>query len=155
MSDAVYEALAYAMRYWFIAVAVGILIAMVMASYREYKEKRQIRSELSQFSGYLEIIAGPEEFVGDRFGIRPEMNTVGSSPDEDIMLPDGSVAPVHAFLYMEGDRLILEPHSLRHVTQINGRRAVRKHELKTGDVVTVGDISFAVYIRRKRVGYDH
>lgn len=40
MSTAVYEAVAYALRYWFIAVAVGILIAMIVASYKEYKEKR-------------------------------------------------------------------------------------------------------------------
>ena len=155
MSNAVYEALAYAMRYWFIAVAVGILVAMIVASYREYKEKRQVRRELKQFSGYLEIIDGPPEFIGDRFGIREEMNTIGRSAEEDIVLPDPSVAPVHAFLYMENDRLILEPHAHSGTTRINGRLAMRRHALKTGDVVTVGDVSFAVYIRRKRLGYDH
>lgn len=155
MSNAVYEALAYAMRYWFIAVAVGILIAMTVASYREYKEKKQVRSELSQFCGYLEIVDGPEEFLHDRFGIRAEMNTIGRSPDEDIVLPDATVAPVHAFLYMENDELILEPHGRGGETKINGRLALRRHKLKTGDVVSVGDVSFAVYIRRKRLGYDH
>lgn len=155
MSNAVYEALAYAMRYWFIAVAVGVLIAMIVASYREYREKRQVLSELSQFHGYLEIVGGPEEFIGDRFGIREEMNTIGSSPDEDIVLPDRTVAPVHAFIYMDGGNLILEPHAAPGTTKINGRLAVRRHALKTGDVISVGDVSFAVYIRRKRLSYDH
>lgn len=151
MSNAVYEALAYAMRYWFIAVAVGILIAMVVASYREYKETRQVRSELSRFQGYLEIVGGPEAFIGDRFGIREDSNAIGSSPDCEIVLPDDTIEPIHAFLYMDNGNLILEPRGPGGSTKINGRLAVRRHALKTGDVVSVGDVSFAVYIRRKRL----
>lgn len=154
MSTPVYEAFSYAMRYWFIAVALGILIAMIVASFREYREKQTIKSELSQFLGYLEIIDGPESFVGDRFGIR-EMNRIGSADEGDIVLPDVTVQPTHAFMYMEGDKLILEPHTRLGATTINGRVAIRRHVLKTGDVVGIGDVQFAVYIRRTRLAYDH
>lgn len=154
MSTPVYEAVAYTMRYWFIAVACGILIAMIVASYRTYKEKKTVKTELSRYLGYLEIIGGPDEFLGDRFGIL-EMNQIGSDESADIILPDSSVAPVHAFLYMDNGDLILEPHVKNARTQINGRTAIRPHMLKTGDVIAVGDVEFAVYIKRTRLGYDH
>lgn len=154
MSAPVYEAVAYTMRYWFIAVALGILIAMITASYKTYKEKKTVKSELSRYLGYLEIIGGPEEFMHDRFGIL-EMNQIGSAEDGDVVLPDESVAPVHAFLYMENGDLILEPHEKRAATKINGRTAIRPHALKTGDVISIGDVQFAVYIKRTRLGYDH
>lgn len=152
MTSAVYEAVAYAMRYWFIAVVVGTLIAMIYISYKEYKEKKTVRTELDQYIGYLEIVGGPEQFIGDRFGIR-ERNWIGRSKKDDIVLPDETVAQSHAQLYMDGDRLILEP-GVRGSTKINGRRAVRRHALKTGDVFSIGDVDFAVYIKRTRVGLE-
>lgn len=153
MTSAVYEAISYAMRYWFIAVVLGTLIAMIYISYKEYREKKSVRSELDQYVGYLEIVGGPEQFIGDRFGIRPR-NWIGRSKRDDIVLPDASVEQSHAQLYMDGDRLILEPGA-RGSTKINGRRAVRRHALKTGDVFSIGDVDFAVYIRRTRVGMEH
>lgn len=141
------------MRYWFIAVAVGILIAMIAASYKEYKEKKIVKSELSQFLGYLEIVRGPREFIGDRFGIR-ENNTIGRSDSSDVVLPDPSVARTHAFLYWDRGDLVLEPAGREGETKINGRLAIRRHVLKTGDVVSIGDVDFAVYIRRNRL-YDN
>ncbi len=152
MDQMVYEAIAYAMRYWFIFVVLGILVAVIYISYREYTEKKYVKGTMSRYLGYLEIVGGPGEFVGDRFGIR-EKNTIGSSKKCDIMLPDSTVLKTHALLYMEGDDLILSPTGHSN-TKINGRRATQKHTLRTGDTVSVGDVDFAVYIKRTRVQYD-
>ena len=91
--------------------------------------------------------------MGDRFGIR-EQNTIGSSKKSDIMLPDSTVLKTHALLYWEGEDLMLSPTG-NSDTKINGRRATQKHMLRTGDTVSIGDVDFAVYIRRTRVQYDH
>ena len=91
--------------------------------------------------------------MGDRCGIR-EQNTIGSSKKSDIMLPDSTVLKTHALLYWEGEDLMLSPTG-NSDTKINGRRATQKHMLRTGDTVSIGDVDFAVYIRRTRVQYDH
>ncbi len=147
-----YEAVAYAMRYWFIFVVVGILIAVIYISYKEYKEKKYVKGTMSQYFGYLEIVGGPPEFLGDRFGVRRQ-NTIGSSRKSDIMLPDNTVQKNHALLYMKQEDLVLEP-TAKAATQINGRRATTAHRLKTGDVVSIGDVDFAVYIKRTRLNHD-
>lgn len=152
MTTAVFEALSYAMRYWFIAIAVGVLIAMIRISYKEYKDKKSVRSELSQYIGFLEIVGGPESFIGDRFGIR-EISVIGRSTHDDIVLPDPTVEPSHARLYFMDGNLVLEP-GRRGDTTINGRRAINRHALKTGDVLGIGDVDFQVHIRRRRVGDD-
>ncbi len=147
-----YEAVAYAMRYWFIFVVIGILIAVIYISYKDYREKKYVKGAMSNYFGYLEIVGGPQEFVGDRFGVRVQ-NTIGSSRKSDIMLPDDTVMKNHALLYMDGEDLVLAPAN-RSDTQINGRRATTAHRLKTGDTLSIGDVDFAVYIKRTRLSDD-
>ncbi|HBU12540.1 MAG TPA: hypothetical protein DEB31_07380 [Clostridiales bacterium] len=152
MDGAIYEVAAYALRYWFIFVIVGILIAAIYISYKQYHEKKYVKGAMSRFFGYLEIVGGPEEFIGDRFGVR-EQNTIGSAQHTDITLPDPSVLGLHAQLSYEQGDLVLSPQP-KSDTKINGRRAAQSHKLKTGDVISIGDVDFYVYIRRTRVGHD-
>ncbi|MDL2237445.1 FHA domain-containing protein [Christensenellaceae bacterium OttesenSCG-928-K19] len=152
MDGAIYEVAAYAMRYWFILVIVGILVASIYISYKQYNEKKYVKGAMSKFFGYLEIVGGPEEFIGDRFGVR-EQNTIGSSQHADIILPDKTVLATHALLYVEEGDMILSPTS-RSDTRINSRRAINQHKLKTGDIISIGDVDFYVYIKRTRIGND-
>lgn len=153
MTTGIYEAFAYAMRYWFIAVAIGILIAMIRISYKEYKSKKQVRTELSRYIGYAEIVGGPDEFIGDKFGLG-QVTTIGRSRRADIVLPDETVAGLHCELTFDTRDLIVQPLDGAEI-RINRRRAVRPHAIKTGDVISVGDVDLAVYIRKTRVGYEH
>jgi len=145
-----YDAIAYAMRYWFIFVVLGILIAMIVISVREVREKRQALTEIGRYIGYLEIVGGPEEYWGDRFGLR-EQNMIGSGGLADILIP--TIAKTHAHIYRQDEDLIFEPERGR-VTKINGRRATNPHILKTGDVVTLGDVDLRVYLKRTRLHDD-
>ena len=88
--ESAYEVAAYALRYWFIAAVLVILIAVIYISYKEYQQKKFVMTEISQFGGYMKIIGGPREFIGDRFGLR-ENNTIGSDSRCDIVLPDRTV----------------------------------------------------------------
>lgn len=150
MSSAMYDAIAYAMRYWFIFVVLGILIAMIVISVREVREKRQALSEVGSYLGYLEIVGGPDEYWGDRFGLR-DQNMIGSGGLADILIP--TIAKTHGYIYRQGEDLIFEPETKR-VAKINGRRATNPHALKTGDVVTLGDVELRVYLKRTRVRDD-
>lgn len=148
-----YEVAAFALRYWFIAAVLAILIAVIYISYKEYQQKKFVMSEIGQFGGYVKIIGGPREFVGDRFGLREE-NTIGSDARCDIVIPDQSVKHNHAVIFREGDDFYLEP-AQKAPTKINGRRATTAHKLKTGDSVSFGDVQMRVYFKRTRIGNDH
>jgi hypothetical protein len=67
------------------AHVVGVLVALIFISYKEYREKKYVKGAISKFFGYLEIVGGPEDFLGDRFGIR-DQNTIGSSRKADIVI---------------------------------------------------------------------
>lgn len=152
--ESAYEVAAYALRYWFIAAVLAILIAVIYISYKEYQQKKYVMSEIGQFDGYAKIIGGPREFVGDRFGLREE-NTIGSDARCDIVLPDQTVRRNHALIYREGDNYYLQPAE-KAPTKINGRKAVNAHKLKTGDALSFGDVEMRVYFKRTRIGnHDH
>ena len=151
--DAAYEVVAYALRYWFIAAVLVILIAVIYISYKEYQQKKFVMSEISQFGGYAKIIGGPEEFIGDRFGLRAE-NTIGSGASCDIVLPDRTVAATHAVIFQDGDDYYLKPID-KAPTKINGRLAINTHKLKTGDAMSFGDVQMRIYFKRTRIGNDN
>jgi hypothetical protein len=152
MTSVMYDAVAYAMRYWFIFVVLVILIALIVISARQIKEKKYAMTELGKYFGYVEITDGPKTLIGDRFGLR-EDNLIGSGGNADIMITGAGLARSHAQIYMEGDVVIFAPEKKR-VAQINGRRAVNPHAIKTGDVLSLGKVEMLVYLKRKRLKDD-
>lgn len=153
MSGSVYEVVAYIMRYWFVFAMFVILVAVIYASVSEYKQRKYVMAEVGQYVGYLEIESGPEELIGERLGIREE-NTVGRLARSDISIDDYSVARTHALLYKKGEDLFLSPLA-RAVTMVNGKKIARPQVLKTGDVVTLGEIDARVFIKRMRLQNDY
>ena len=149
MSGSVYEAVAFAMRYWFVFVMFVILIAVIYASVSEYRQRKYIMEEVGQYVGYLEIKSGPEEIIGDKHGIRLE-NTVGRLAKSDIFIDDFSVAKTHALLFKKEDDLYLSPLG-RAETMVNGKKILKPQILKTGDIITLGEIDLRVFIKRTRL----
>ena len=153
MNGSVYEAVAFALRYWFVFVMFIILIAVIFASVNEYRQRKNIMSEVDQYVGYLEIESGPEDFIGDRHGIKVE-NTVGRLPKSDICIEDYSVSKTHALLFKKDDDLIISPIG-KSATFINGKKITNPQILRTGDVLTLGEIDAKVFIKRTRLQNDY
>lgn len=149
MNGSVYEAVAFTMRYWFVFVMFVILIAVIYASVSEYRQRKYIMEEVGQYVGYLEIKSGPEDFIGDKRGIKLE-NTVGRLAKSDICIDDYSVAKTHALLYKKGDDLFLSPVA-RAATMVNGKKILKPQILKTGDIITLGEVDARVFIKRTRL----
>ena len=147
MPEAYYDAIAFAMRDWFILVAGLMLLALILVSRSEYRARKAVMGEVGAYVGYLEVIGGADDVLGERIGIMNE-NTVGSARQADIVINDASVQKSHAMIYKKGDKLILTPLQ-KGMTKINGRRAVRPHELFTGDRVSFGNIETLVYVKPK------
>ncbi len=153
MSGSVYEVVAYAMRYWFVLAACVILFAVIWSSVSEYRQRKNILEEVDSYVGYLEVTAGPEGWIGNRLGIRPE-NTLGRSAKNDICLDDHSVAKLHAKVYKTGDDLVISPME-KAETQVNGRAIGGPQVLRTGDMILLGGISLRVFIKRTRLQNDY
>ena len=149
MNGSVYEAVAFAMRYWFVFVMFVILIAVIYASVSEYRQRKYIMEEVGQYVGYLEIKSGPEDFIGDRHGIKVE-KTLGRLAKSDICIDDYSVAKTHALLFKKGDDLFLSPMG-RAATMVNGKKILKPQILKTGDMITLGEVDARVFIKRTRL----
>lgn len=147
MNSEVYGAVAFVMRYWFILVIGLMLVAVVVASVSEYKQRKQVIGKVSSYVGYIEIVSGPASVLGTRIGVTTE-NLVGSSRNADIYITDPSIAKNHAMLAMKEGALILTPMASAP-TKINGRRAAKAHQLFTGDIVSFGNVDVYVYIRQE------
>ena len=153
MTPAVYEAVAFGMRYWFIIAIAVILVAVILISVKEYRTRKEAFTRVNAFSGYLEIVAGPDDLIGEKFGICEE-NLIGSAENSDIRVDDESVRHVHASLYIENGSVFLNPLD-ESDTYINGRQIFTAEVLRTGDLVGVGDIDMCLHLKRKRVRDDY
>jgi len=153
MASAIYDAVAFGMRYWFILIIGIMLLTLILVSNREYRERKAVMGEVGQYIGYLEIIGGADDVLGERIGIMVE-NMVGNSRNADIMILDPSVARNHAMINRREGRLMLVPLE-NAMTKINGRRASRAHQIFTGDRVSFGNIEALVYVKGQEEDHDH
>ena len=153
MSPSVYEAIASAMRYWFILAMAVVLIAVIVVSVKEYKVRKSVLSRMAVFLGYLEIVKGSEDLIGEKFGICDE-NTLGSAYGCDICLPDKGVKKKHALVYYRDGGIFIQPLG-RCVVLVNDELVRDAYALKTGDIISLGSIELRVFLKRKRVGNDY
>lgn len=145
MLYSIYKVLAAGMKYWFLCLAVLIVMLLISVSKKEYRERRAVLGEIGQYVGYLEIVGGLPEAQGMRIGVARD-NTIGSGRSADIVIRHSSVQRAHALLYMQNGKLILSPLA-KGITQINGRQANQAYAVHTGDVISFGRVETRVFIR--------
>ena len=73
---------------------------------------------------------------------RGEKKTIGRSPQADVVIDEPSLSRVHAAVKMsaDGDLSVEDLGSTNGVFM--GGMKIRKHQLKNGDVILVGDAQF-------------
>ena len=153
MNSSVYEAFAYAMRYWFVFVIFVVLVAVIYVSYKEYKQRKVAKEEIENYLGYVEVVSGNDDILGLRYSFKEE-NTIGRSQNADIFIDDKSLYKSHALLYEKEGDIYLTPLG-RAKTFVGGRKIIKGIKLKTGDIVTLGNVSLRVFIKRKRISDDY
>jgi predicted component of type VI protein secretion system len=67
-----------------------------------------------------------------------ERLTVGSAPDNDLVVEEVSVSRVHALLHQLNGGWFIEDCGSRNGTSVNGRQLTSMHPLRTGDEVRLG-----------------
>jgi len=89
------------------------------------------------------LIIKSGQFTGKEFELQPGVNTVGRGPDNTISIPEPSVSTFHCELHLADIGLAVHDHNSTNGTFIN-KQAVVKGMLQTGDMLTLGDVDFAV-----------
>ena len=89
---------------------------------------------------------------GTMHPLMEEVTTVGRTPSNAIVLPDGSVSSNHARVVRTPDGFAIEDTGSRNGTFINSEKVTGKRALADGDVVRLGKVllTFNVAVETKR-----
>ena len=86
---------------------------------------------------------GPKELRGVKIRVHGPV-TIGRTPGNDIVIGAEYVSSRHARFSMMGQNLFIEDLNSMNGTAVNGHRITVPVALKSGDIVTVGDIDIRV-----------
>lgn len=142
----IYEAASLAMRYWFVVVIVIVLFGAVGISVKEYRQKHFVLGVAQNSIGYLTILSGPDDVLGENLQLKPQ-NTVGRSRRVDIVLLDRSVNKAHSQIYRDeyGD-VCVNRLGGGEVT-INGVSLEDTALLFSDDIICFGNVVAEVHIK--------
>lgn len=81
------------------------------------------------------------EFIGSR-EISNEKIRIGRDPRNDIVINNRTVSRKQCQIVKEKDIFILKNYSYANTTRLNGEMVKKSKEIKYGDVVKIGNITF-------------
>lgn len=81
------------------------------------------------------------QYIGSR-EISTKKIRIGRDQRNDIVINDRSVSRKQCLIVKEGDIFILKNYSQSNTTKLNGKIVTRSREIKYGDVVGIGKITF-------------
>jgi predicted component of type VI protein secretion system len=96
----------------------------------------------SQDSARLRVDQGS---VDDQFiGLDRPLTVIGRRQGSDVVIHDTNVSRMHAQIKRDGDRLVIEDTNSSNGTIVNDERIERPCELRSGDVIRIGDAVFVL-----------
>ena len=151
MLDNIIDIITFAAKFWFLAIAVLILVRVVDNSVFEFNVKREIKNSGAGLTlGYLTIVAaGDEAMLGERFHLKWE-NSIGSGKRSDVYIKDGSVSKNHALLYLSRGKAYILPSS-RQMLMINDERATGHQPLNDADEISLGNVKLRLRLEREEL----
>ncbi len=144
-----YEAFSLAMRYWFVVVIFIVLAGSVGISVKEYRQKHYVLGLATASIGYLNVLSGPDEVLGENLQLMEE-NTIGRSRRVDIMLYDRSVDKVHCLIYRDENSDVCISRITQGDITINGKQLEDSAILFTGDMICFGNVVTQLHIKEEQ-----
>lgn len=143
----IYEAVAFALRYWFVFVIIAILICVIIVSVTEYRDKKRIMQYAGTYIGYMEVIysKGSGAEIGDRFTLAAD-NDIGSGSHCNIVINEEGVMKKHVRIFVQGKDVVLRALDSNN-TQLNGHPVKDGQLIHTGDIILVGDTALMVHLK--------
>lgn len=144
--DGVYEAAALTFRFWFLIAAGIVLLGVTSISIKEYRDKRYVLGVAHSSIGYMTIISGPEEDMGQNIQLM-DKNTIGRSRRVDIVLNDRSVDKAHSQVYLAPDGYVYVNCLGRGDVTVNGQLIGDTSAIFEGDIVCFGNVVARVHLK--------
>ncbi len=144
--NGLYEATALTLRYWFLIVAVIIMLGVISLSIKEYRDKRMVLDVAQSSIGYLAVISGPDDVMGENVTLL-ENNTIGRSRNADIIFADRSVDKMHSHIYLRDDGSVVLSQVGRGDVTVNGVKLNGSMTLKSRDIVCFGNVVAKVFLK--------
>lgn len=139
--DAAFDILVSALRYFFLAILLYILVSLVFRSIVEYGRIRNARDQAEENSIHSIQFLAPSVLVGEIVELE-EKNTIGSDEKCDICIENSSLMPVHATILERNGifylRTKLKKHAEINGSPVHGSEAA----LHIGDTVWIREICF-------------
>jgi len=89
--------------------------------------------------GWLVAMNGDQK--GEDFRLREGQNILGTSPDADVILKDGSAAARHASIRYKDGTFFLTDLDSNNGTHLNdGEQPIAREALKDNDVIRIGEL---------------
>lgn len=145
----IYEAVAYAMRYWFVLVILAILFCVIVISIVEYRDRKRIMANAESFVGYMDVLQTSANNLeeGDRFALA-KSNIIGSAASCNIIINEKGVMRKHVRIDAGDDGVFIEVYAPNN-TQLNGRPVKNTAPVASGDVLLIGSTALMLHIKEE------
>lgn len=153
MNAAAYQLLANIARYWFIALAVFILVRLVLAVIREMRIEKQVWREIDSAGTNISatlILTSDEnkKMKRSKMYVVEGETTIGRSRRCDIRVHTPSLDPVHCILRADTDGLAVVPVGKSFVA-VDGRIANRRVVAIDGSSIQMGGLMFTLRLEEE------
>lgn len=144
--NGIYEAAALSFRFWFLIVGIIVLLGAAGISIREYREKKYVLSVVQRSIGYISIISGPDEILGENIQLM-QTNTIGRSRRVDIILRDRSIDKAHSQIYMTEEGDVCVNRLGKGEVTVNGLTIEDSAVVYSGDIICFGNIVTELHLK--------
>ena len=144
--DGVYEAAALTLRFWFLIAAGIVLLGVTSISIKEYRDKRYVLGVAHSSIGYITIVSGPDDIMGQNIQLM-NRNTIGRSRRVDIVLSDRSVDKAHSQVYLAEDGYVYVNCLGRGDVTVNGQLIGDVSPIYESDIVCFGNVVTRVHLK--------
>jgi len=110
-----------------------------------HARRRPALGDQARADAVVDLVVCEGELIGQRFPVRPGV-VLGRAVEADIQLPDRLASRQHARIVAAGGALAIEDLDSHNGLYVN-RDRVRRHVLRAGDVIRIGDTPLAVHVR--------
>jgi hypothetical protein len=145
----IFEAVSLGMRYWFVIVIVIVLIGCIAISIKEYRQKRYVLGVAQNSIGYLSILSGPDDILGQNVQLM-EQNTIGRSHRADIVVVERSVDKAHSQIYLDENGDVCINRLGEGEVTINGAALEDAGLLYDDDIVCFGNVVTQVHLKEDK-----
>ena len=146
MNATAYELLASIAKYWFIALALFILVRMLLSVTREMRIERQVQKEIGRAGTSVNatlILLSDEDRKqkrGKAYSVSGE-TTVGSAERCDIRIRSASLQGMHCILSMERGGMSVVPVGRAFVV-VDGEPVSGRAPVQEGSHIQMGGLIF-------------